>query len=138
MKYCIHCGAEMEDIAAVCPKCGTPTQAQVEDKPDTAMNVLAFFIPLVGLILYLVYRDRQPRRAKGIGKFALIGLSVGIVIALVATGIFGSQWQRQREIAAARADADRSAKQAEESRRQLEELNRDIDDARRAIEDYYG
>ena len=138
MKYCIHCGAEMEDAAAVCPKCGIPTQAQVEDKPDTAMNVLAFFIPLVGLILYLVYHDRQPRRAKGIGKFALIGLSVGIVIALVSTGIFGSQWQRQREVAAARAAADRSREQAEQSRRQLEDLNRASDDLQRAIEDYYG
>lgn len=28
MKYCIHCGAEIEDDAAFCPKCGSPCNSQ--------------------------------------------------------------------------------------------------------------
>lgn len=136
IKYCTHCGTELEDTAEVCPSCGTPAGPQ--DKPDTALNLLSFFIPLVGLILFLVYRDRQPRRAKAIGKFALFGVGLAAAVMLVCAGIFGAEWQRQREIDAALADADRAIEEAEDTRRQMEEVQRAMDAARRAMEDYYG
>ena len=83
MKYCVRCGGEMADTAVVCPQCGAQTVPPVEDKPDTAMNVISFFIPLVGLILFLVYHDRQPRKAKSAGKFALIGVGLAAAVVLV-------------------------------------------------------
>lgn len=54
-----------------------------EDVPSTGFNVLSFFFPLIGLILYLVWNDKKPRRAKAVGKAALIGFITGIVFNIV-------------------------------------------------------
>ena len=54
-----------------------------EDVPSTGFNVLSFFFPLIGLILYLVWNDKKPRRAKAVGKAALIGFIMGIVFNIV-------------------------------------------------------
>jgi len=51
-----------------------------EDAPNTGMAVLGFFIPLVGLILYLVWRQEFPQKAASTGKGALIGFIVSIVL----------------------------------------------------------
>ena len=47
--------------------------------PSTALNVLGFLFPIVGLILFLVYNEKAPTKAKAIGKWALIGFVVGLV-----------------------------------------------------------
>ena len=51
---------------------------------------LCFFIPLVGLILYLMWKDEKPVAAKECGKFALIGVVIGIVIAIIGNIILYS------------------------------------------------
>ena len=51
---------------------------------------LCFFIPLVGLILYLMWKDDKPFAAKECGKFALIGVVIGIVIAIIGNIILYS------------------------------------------------
>jgi phage shock protein PspC (stress-responsive transcriptional regulator) len=50
------------------------------DGPIGGLGVLCFFFPLVGLILYLVWKDNMPMKAKGAGKAALWGFITGIVI----------------------------------------------------------
>ena len=50
------------------------------DVPSAGFNALAFFFPVVGLILYLVWRDSTPKKAKAIGKWALISVIVGVVL----------------------------------------------------------
>ena len=51
---------------------------------------LCFFIPLVGLILYLMWKDEKPVAAKECGKFALIGFGAGIAFAIIFNVIFFS------------------------------------------------
>lgn len=86
MKYCATCGAELQDNAVVCPKCGCMTadfkQTILEDKSSIGLNVLSFLIPLIGLILYLVYIDEQPIKAKACGKWALISFIATLAISL--------------------------------------------------------
>ncbi|MDE6442274.1 MAG: zinc ribbon domain-containing protein [Clostridia bacterium] len=81
--YCKNCGAEIDDKAEVCPKCGVAQKNTPASSPDDAPNVgfaiLCFFIPLIGLILYLVWHETYPLKAKSCGKGALIGFIVGIV-----------------------------------------------------------
>ena len=112
-KFCQSCGAPVESAAvagtgaagygsaSANPSSGSsagnyqqqnaqPNYNYVEqDIPSTGLNVLAFFLPLVGLILYLVYVDSTPRRAKDIGKWALIGFIVGIVGSVLLSIIYG-------------------------------------------------
>lgn len=51
------------------------------DAPNAGWGVLGFFFPLIGLILFLVWKDEYPNRSKMCGKGALI--SVIVYFALV-------------------------------------------------------
>lgn len=39
MKYCSHCGAQVDDDAVICPKCGCQVGALAEAKPQTTAPV---------------------------------------------------------------------------------------------------
>ena len=81
MKYCAHCGKELAETNSFCPACGCAQGAPAVKPPTDSSNagyaVLGFFIPLVGLILWLIWKDDYPLRAKSVGMGAMIG---GIVI----------------------------------------------------------
>ncbi len=86
MKFCSRCGKEIVDDAVVCPNCGcavVPTTHVEEDIPNIGLNVLAFLFPIVGLILFIIYNEKTPVRAKAIGKCALIGFCVGIFFSIL-------------------------------------------------------
>jgi len=94
MKFCTHCGAEINEDAVICVKCGcsvknkpntgiTVNAGTEQDKPNFGFAFLGFCIPLVGLILFLTWKDKTPLKAKSCGKGALIGF----IINLVAFGI---------------------------------------------------
>ena len=96
MKYCSKCGNEVMDEAVICPKCGCAIQGQVTgvqssaaDAPDTGMAVLGFFIPVVGLILYLLWKSQTPLKAKSAGKGALIGFIVQFFIYVIIGVAYG-------------------------------------------------
>ncbi len=87
MKYCSKCGKELVDEAVICIGCGCPTEKlnepAVKDAPSIGWAFLGFFIPLAGLILYLVGKDTTPMKAKSAGKGALIGFIVSIVLSIL-------------------------------------------------------
>ena len=43
-------------------------------------GLLGFFVPVAGLVLYLVWKDFKPKTAKAAGIGALVSLIVGILI----------------------------------------------------------
>lgn len=92
--YCHKCGAEIDDEAVICPKCGVSvgrkTYVDPYDESSVGWAVLAFFLPVVGLILYLLWHKEKPLRSKSIGKGALIGVGVSVLIEVVAAIIIGS------------------------------------------------
>lgn len=73
MAYCRNCGKEM-GATIVCPHCG----ARHEDKPPVTDNggflwgLLGCCIPIVGLVLFLVWKDTKPKTAKAAGIGALV------------------------------------------------------------------
>ena len=87
MRYCCYCGKEVEDEAVVCVHCGRSIThnkpVKEDDKPSALWRVLGFLIPLLGLIMYLAWKDDQPLRAKSAGKGALVGLIVSIALPIV-------------------------------------------------------
>jgi hypothetical protein len=90
MKFCSHCGAEIADEAVICVKCGCSTGNQMggvnpNDAPSGGFAVLGFLFPVVGLILFIVWNNSSPKKAKSCGKGALIGVIVEVVVAIVAT-----------------------------------------------------
>jgi len=55
------------------------------DAPSLGFAVLGFFIPLVGLILYLVWKDKTPQKAKSCGKGAIIGFVCSFVFVFLGS-----------------------------------------------------
>lgn len=101
--YCRRCGAEIKDDAVICPKCCTSTGKTEKttetykektsvpykrDRPSDALGFLGFLIPVVGLILYLVWKDDYPKKAHSVGAGALTGVIVGVCLAILLP-IFG-------------------------------------------------
>ena len=55
--------------------------------PNAARILLGFCVPIVGLVLFLVWRNEKPRTAKVAGVGALIAVIISViwyVLALVA------------------------------------------------------
>ena len=88
--FCKNCGQEIDDKAVICPKCGVPTGNYMnDDEPSAGFGVLSFFFPLVGLILFLVWKDERPLRAKSCGKGALISVIVSVVSGILLGILYG-------------------------------------------------
>lgn len=100
--YCHQCGKEIDDSVQYCPYCGAPqsmtqnnenqyqnqnyqnyqtntSYVNEQDESHIGWAILAFFIPIAGLVLYLVWRNEFPKKAKS----CLHGLIAGIVIEVV-------------------------------------------------------
>ena len=106
--FCPYCGTRNDDATVNCSQCGQrldgttapppagPTgRASAEPPPPTeperekgagapgggdvgALGVAFFCLPLVGAIMYFVWRDDQPAKAKRACTLALWGMAVGI------------------------------------------------------------
>lgn len=53
--------------------------SNVADVPSGGMKLLSFCIPIVGLILFITWKDQKPVSAKAMGKAALIGFIIGAI-----------------------------------------------------------
>lgn len=90
--YCKKCGKELKEGEEFCPACGASVNGAVaapdviqsanDDSGSLGWLFLGFFIPIVGLILFLVWKSEKPRSAKKAGLGALIGVIVYFVLML--------------------------------------------------------
>lgn len=60
----------------------------MNDAPSMGFAVLCFFFPVIGLILYLVWRETSPLKARSCGKGALIGVCVSVAFTILSTVIY--------------------------------------------------
>lgn len=99
--FCPDCGKEMSASEEFCSDCGKqrtipaqgaqptyqqpvyPQMGYVQDAPSGGMTALGFFFPIVGLILYLVWKDQTPLKAHSAGKGALIGVIVWTALSII-------------------------------------------------------
>ena len=94
MKYCSHCGAQIDDQAVICVKCGCAVVAHTTavDESSTGLNVISFLFPIIGLVLYIIYHEKSPIKAKGIGKWALISFIIGLIPILLMVILEATIW----------------------------------------------
>ena len=86
--YCKNCGRTVDDTSSYCNNCGAridnkPNADASEDSLSLGFAIFGFFIPIVGLILFLIYEEKKPKRAKSAVKGALIGFITEIVLAII-------------------------------------------------------
>lgn len=105
--FCRNCGKEIDNNAYVCPNCGVKVKDELAERREqqatanleadsgskAGWGVLSFFIPLVGLILFLMWKTDRPKTASVCGKCALAAVIVEVVavilyviVAVVALG----------------------------------------------------
>ena len=84
MAYCPNCGEQVSDHQDVCLACGTELKEEkkvvANDSSSIGWGILGFFIPLVGLILFIAWKDSRPNASKTAGIGALIGFILNIVV----------------------------------------------------------
>ena len=102
-----ECGAMVSRKITNCPNCGnllnpsvisastieiinqssTDTdslnKSKVKDKKSIGINILSVLFPIVGYIVYFVWRKETPIRAKSALTSALIGSAIGILLTVV-------------------------------------------------------
>ena len=102
MAYCTNCGKEINDNAPVCVNCGaaqnrsseydpmyTQAPVQTNDKGGFLWGLLGCCIPVVGLVLFLVWRDTKPKTAKAAGIGALVSVIISVIYyaVIIALGV---------------------------------------------------
>ena len=115
--FCPTCGSQNSETAGFCASCGNPlkpasaTGGNAYGTPppppppppsggnpggdqgaDTILKIVAFCFPIVGVILYFVWKQEKPKSANDVCKFAAIGFGVGIVlyVMMMAMGLMAS------------------------------------------------
>ena len=91
--YCKNCGALVDENSLYCNKCGTrldntQSVSVSEDRSSFGFALLGFFVPLAGLIFFLIYESKKPKRAKSAGKGALIGFITEIILSIVVVILY--------------------------------------------------
>ncbi|MBR6737244.1 MAG: zinc ribbon domain-containing protein [Clostridia bacterium] len=110
--YCKNCGKLNDDDARFCSSCGEKLESdyyhdcdendcRVEDyerkdyqrakygevnendAPSVGYGILSFFIPIVGIILFVTWNKQSPKKAKS----CIIGAIIGIVVTLIFEAI---------------------------------------------------
>ena len=95
MKYCAHCGSEIDEKAVICVHCGCPVEnhnTPAENPNDTnhvLFGLLGAVVPVAGLILFIIWRNEHPKRAKAAGIGALIGWIGGMILGGIVGAAIG-------------------------------------------------
>ena len=74
--FCQKCGQDIEDNASACSGCS----ASSESGKGIGWGILSFLVPIVGLILYFVFKKDKPKASKA----CLIGTLTGFVISIIS------------------------------------------------------
>ena len=89
--FCKFCGKEVNENASLCLNCGCAIEENVhvqqkssrKDGTNAGFALLSFFFPIIGLLLWLIWKEEYPRLAKSCGKGALVGACVSLVSTIV-------------------------------------------------------
>lgn len=84
MKFCSHCGKEVNEKAVICPNCGCAIgNLPEEDHSNGGLVFLSILFPLLGIILAIVFWSKSKKAAKTYLKAALITIAVEIFFIIV-------------------------------------------------------
>lgn len=87
MAFCPNCGNEVNENQDVCLNCGQQlnkkTAVTTVDEGGFLWGLLGFCVPIVGLILFLIWKDEKPLTAKAAGMGALISVGFSVLMYIV-------------------------------------------------------
>ena len=90
MNYCSNCGNKVEKDALFCLNCGVKLRDEISANSNNVVDtggfvwaLLGFFVPIAGLILFLVWKNDKPKTAKSAGKGALINVIFNVILVVL-------------------------------------------------------
>lgn len=95
MAYCSKCGKEINDEAVVCIHCGCQTKNMAipanTDRPASGGEILLTVLwPILGAILYYVYKSSKPTAAKQLNKISIASFLAWFAIIILWSVITAS------------------------------------------------
>ena len=86
--FCKNCGQEIDNNADVCIHCGVATGKNASslnriDEPSHLPGIAGCCFPLVGIILYFMWKDEKPKSASLVIKWTLAGIAMGIIGSII-------------------------------------------------------
>ena len=76
------------DRACHCPRTDAKNHGGGHKGFANVATLLGFFFPIIGLILFLVYEAKKPKRAKSAGKGALSGFITAIILTILIEALY--------------------------------------------------
>ena len=99
MFFCRRCGAEHLDEAIICTKCGVSLKLAHDTKDNINFGIgcltyICMMIPILGwilgLILYLSWKEKSPNRANMIGIMTLVYIVAVVIIWVLYIAVFAA------------------------------------------------
>lgn len=84
--FCPRCGKEIMQGSDVCFGCGIMLDKVIKaplKRVSAGWWWLGFFLPLVGLLLWIFLNDSEPAKAKKCGWGAIIGVIVSVALVVL-------------------------------------------------------
>ncbi|MFQ5649726.1 MAG: zinc-ribbon domain-containing protein [bacterium] len=85
--FCPKCGAQNQDDVEFCSSCGQGLKAGAVPEAEESvgpLGIVFFCIPIVGAIMYFVWKEDKPGKAQQACHLALWGVGVGIVLNIIS------------------------------------------------------
>lgn len=90
--YCPNCGATINENAEFCVNCGVNINKFLNKQttnPDDSANIWVNLLslccfPIVGIVLYFIWKDKQPKAAKSALIFGLIGFAIQFIFGIIS------------------------------------------------------
>lgn len=92
--FCQNCGNQIDDNAYVCPHCGVKVErqnsrnAEADNGSKVGWGFLSYFVPVAGLILFIVWRNERPKTSKVCGICALVATIVQVVSSVIVVIVY--------------------------------------------------
>lgn len=90
--FCPYCGKKMEDNQEVCLSCGkyvknaskSSSNGGGVDDGNFVWGLIGFLVPIVGAVLYFMWKEQKPKNAKKAGMGALISVGINFVVSILS------------------------------------------------------
>lgn len=79
---CKTCGKEIDENAYICINCGTRIQNTNAEREEIGFGIklLCLFVPFIGIVIYLVFRDKHPKDTRMCLILSIVNLLAWFVL----------------------------------------------------------
>ena len=85
--YCTFCGKEILESDVICPYCMKKVKKNLEfaglDSQIKLLCILSFLFPIMGLVLWIIFKDNEYEKSQKILNWTIMGFVVWTVLKIV-------------------------------------------------------